>query len=80
MFAFALAAAPEWAPKTSLPELYVDGFDAEQIWGQLEAAAGPQLKQLRKRMKPLDESITLLDEETEAVLDGESWPPCALLS
>jgi len=68
---FASASAPEWAPKASLPELYVDGFDAEQIWGQLEAAAGPTLKHLRKRLKPMNENLVLLDEETEAALDGE---------
>ena len=49
----------------------MEGFDTEQIWGQLEASCGPALKQLRKNLKGLGPDFVLLDEETEAALDGE---------
>ena len=49
----------------------MEGFDTEQIWGQLEAACGPALKQLRKKLKSLGPDVVLLDKETDAALDGE---------
>ena len=53
-----------------LPELYVDGFDAEQIWGQLDAFSGLALKRLRKQVKRLGPDILLLDPKTEEALEG----------
>ena len=53
-----------------LPVLHVQEFDTEQIWGQLEASSGPVLKQIRKRIKGLNEEIDLIDEATEIALDG----------
>ena len=71
-----LQALYEWTASTApagdavLPELYVDGFDAEQIWGQLDAFSGPALKRLRKQVKRLGPDILLLDPETEEALEG----------
>ena len=55
---------------TGLPELHVDGFDTEQVWGQLDSSAGPSLKQLRKRFRSLGQDFVLLDRSTEEALDG----------
>ena len=54
----------------ALPELYIDGFDAEQIWLQLELAAGPALKRARKLLKKAGEEPLLLTPETEEAIDG----------
>lgn len=63
-------------PSTAgLPELHVEGFEAEQIWGQLEASSGPTLKHLRRKFRKLGEDIALLDANTESALDGA---PCIL--
>ena len=40
-------------PDTALPSLLVDGFDAEQIWGELELLNGPLMKALRSKSKKL---------------------------
>lgn len=71
LFDFSSSTAPAWGKPSGLSELHVDGFDTEQIWGQLEASCGPALKQLRKKLKLLSSDFVLLDEETEAALDGE---------
>ena len=47
-----------------------DGFDAEQIWLQLELAAGPALKRARKLLKKAGEEPLLLTPETEEAIDG----------
>ncbi|PSC76514.1 U3 small nucleolar ribonucleo MPP10 [Micractinium conductrix] len=52
-----------------LPELYVEGFDAEQIWLQLELAAAPALRRARKLLKKAGEAPALLSPETEAEID-----------
>lgn len=54
-----------------LSELYVDGFDSEQIWGQLDASTKPSLKRARKQIKKLEGGVNLLDDETESALDGK---------
>jgi U3 small nucleolar RNA-associated protein MPP10 len=54
----------------ALPELYIDGFDAEQIWLQLELAAGPALKRARKLLKKAGEEPMLLTPKTEDAIDG----------
>lgn len=72
LYGFNSLSAPSWtAAASGLQELYVDGFDTEQIWGQLEASSGPLLKQLRKKWKGLGQDFQLLDENTEKALDGE---------
>jgi U3 small nucleolar RNA-associated protein MPP10 len=56
----------------ALSELYVDGFDAEQIWLQLELAAGPALKHARRLMKRATRVSQLMTSETEEAIDGAS--------
>ncbi len=57
-------------PAAVLPELYIEGFDAEQIWLQLELAAGPALKRARKLLKKAGQEPELLTPETEEAIDG----------
>ena len=71
LYEFNISSAPSWASLAGLPQLYVEEFDTEQIWGQLDAASGPVLKQLRRRIKRLGPDVQLLDETTEEALDGE---------
>lgn len=54
-----------------LPELYVEGFDAEQIWLQLEAASVPALKRAQRLLKKIGPAPRLLAPETEEAVDGE---------
>jgi hypothetical protein len=53
-----------------LPELYVDGFDAEQIWLQLDLAIKPALKRARKLLSKAGQDPVLLTREAEDALDG----------
>jgi hypothetical protein len=53
-------------------ELYVEGFDAEQIWLQLEAQSGGALKRARRLLKKAGEEPQLMLPEMEEALDGES--------
>ena len=64
------AASSGGGSAAALPELYIDGFDAEQIWLQLELAAGPALKRARKLLKKAGEEPLLLTPETEEAIDG----------
>lgn len=59
----------------ALPELYIEGFDAEQIWLQLELAAGPALKRARKLLRKVGQEPQLLTPETEEAIDG-GWLGC----
>ena len=74
---------------SALPELYVEGFDAEQIWLQLELAAAPALKRARKLLKRAGRDPLLLTAEMEEAVDGaaagvlralEGWLPWLLAS
>ena len=67
------AAAPGPAGPAVLPELYIEGFDAEQIWLQLELAAAPALKRARKLLRKVGEQPQLLTPETEEAIDGGCW-------
>ena len=71
LFDFCGCNAPAWAASSGLSELHAEGFDTEQIWGQLETSCGSTLKLLRKKLKGLGQDFMLLDEETEAALDGK---------
>lgn len=51
-------------------ELYVDGFDPEQIWLQLDMAAVPVIKKAKKVIKKADTCTRLLPEDVEEALDG----------
>ena len=74
LYEWTASTVPAPADDAVLPELYVDGFDAEQIWGQLDAFSGPALKRLRKQVKRLGPDILLLDPETEEALEGKCYP------
>ncbi len=63
-------AAAAAAGPGALPELYIEGFDAEQIWLQLELAAAPALKRARKLLRKVGQEPQLLTPETEEALDG----------
>ncbi|PRW59087.1 U3 small nucleolar ribonucleo MPP10-like isoform X1 [Chlorella sorokiniana] len=63
------AAAAAAAGPGALPELYIDGFDAEQIWLQLELAAAPALKRARKLLRKVGQEPQLLTPETEEAID-----------
>lgn len=65
------AAAATQKAEGMLPELHVDGFDAEQIWSQLDVSTGSAIRQLRKRLKKLGTDVQLLSPEAEADLQGE---------
>ena len=59
------------ASAAPLPELYVEGFDPEQIWLQLDMAAAPALKRARRLLKKVGPEAQLLTPETEETVDGE---------
>ncbi|CAI6011772.1 unnamed protein product [Closterium sp. NIES-65] len=43
------------APERKFPGLFVDGFDSEQIWCQLDLAMAPTLPRIRRRLKRAEE-------------------------
>lgn len=45
-----------FSPKSPLEQLLVDGFDAEQIWQQIDIQSQPLLSTLRRRVKQLAEN------------------------
>ncbi|XP_028778306.1 U3 small nucleolar ribonucleoprotein protein MPP10 [Neltuma alba] len=45
-----------FSKKSPLDELLVDGFDAEQIWQQIDLQSQPLFSTLRRRLKQLEES------------------------
>ncbi|CAJ1943832.1 unnamed protein product [Sphenostylis stenocarpa] len=45
-----------FCPKSPLDQLLVDGFDAEQIWQQIDIQSQPLLSTLRRRLKQLAEN------------------------
>ncbi|XP_057995248.1 M phase phosphoprotein 10 isoform X2 [Hevea brasiliensis] len=63
-----------YAPKSPFDQLLTDGFDAEQIWQQIDLLSQPLLSTLRRQVKHLEkhpeESKIVLKKENE-FLDGE---------
>jgi hypothetical protein len=53
-----------------VPALYVDGFDPEQIWLQIDMAAGPALKKARLFLKKSVGVQRLIPRDVEEALDG----------
>ncbi|ESW27436.1 hypothetical protein PHAVU_003G201700 [Phaseolus vulgaris] len=45
-----------FSPKSPLDQLLVEGFDAEQIWQQIDLQSQPLLSTLRRRLKQLSEN------------------------
>ena len=54
-----------------LPQLYVEGFDAEQIWLQLEMQSEGALKRARRLFRKAGEVPRLVPPEMEEALDGK---------
>ena len=50
--------------------LYVDNFDAEQIWLQLESAVPLLNRSAHRLLKDIGPEATLIDARTEQELDG----------
>jgi hypothetical protein len=69
----AAAAAKGASGELAPPQLYVDGFDAEQIWLQLEMQSADALKRARRLIRKAGDVPRLVLPEMEEALDG-GWP------
>lgn len=68
-----VGASVQTPPQQQQPqELYVDGFDAEQIWLQLEMHSEGALKRARRLFKKAGDVPRLVLPEMEEALDGET--------
>ena len=70
LFQYAVS-AKEPTP-ASQKKLHVEGFDAEQIWAQLEAQAAVLSSRARRLIKAVPQTAMLTTKETEQDLDGSS--------
>lgn len=74
-----------YTPKTPFERLLVNGFDAEQIWQQIDLQSQPLISSLRRELKRfeknqeeisklfgLDEEREGEEREREGVLEGEA--------
>ncbi len=61
---------PPQQQQQQLQELYVDGFDVEQIWLQLETHSEGALKRARRLFKKAGDVPRLVLPEMEEALDG----------
>lgn len=59
------------AALSMMPELHVEGFDAEQIWLQLDMASAQLVRRARRLLKKAGSEPTLLTPETEEDLSGQ---------
>ena len=57
----------------------MDGFDAEQIWLQLDQATVPLLKRVRKLLRKADSEPRLLLPNIEEDLEGGQTETCHLM-
>lgn len=69
---------PSVRRKQSEEAIYVDGFDAEQIWLQLDMIAAPAIRKARKQLKRTRELDVLIPRDVEEALDGTTYiiVPC----
>ena len=67
------------ADSDAAQQLHVAGFDAEQIWGQLDMHAGPLLKRIKRLIARAGDAAALLQPQAEAQLDGEQYPAVRLV-
>ena len=70
----AKAPADRPAPAAALsmmPELHVEGFDAEQIWLQLDMASAQLVRRAKRLLKKAGSEPSLLTPETEEDLSGQ---------
>ena len=54
-----------------MPELHVEGFDAEQIWLQLDMASAQLVRRAKRLLKKAGSEPSLLTPETEEDLSGQ---------
>lgn len=54
-----------------LPELHVEGFDAEQVWLQLDMASAQLVRRAKRLLKKAGPEPSLLTPETEEDLSGQ---------
>ena len=66
---YAAKQAPIYDANATTAALYVDGFDAEQIWLQLDMLSAPALKRARKQIKKTEAISTLISADVEEALD-----------
>lgn len=55
-----------------LPELHVEGFDAEQVWLQLDMASAQLVRRAKRLLKKAGPEPSLLTPETEEDLSGQN--------
>ena len=61
---------PETAPASApLAELHVSGFDAEQIWHQVNLQTEALLRRSRRLIQRVPDDVTLLDPGMEAAVE-----------
>lgn len=78
------------AALSMVPELHVEGFDAEQIWLQLDMASAQLVRRAKRLLKKAGSEPSLLTPETEEDLSGQheaiysvqlqSWKQCLGIS
>ena len=59
------------AALSMVPELHVEGFDAEQIWLQLDMASAQLVRRAKRLLKKAGADPSLLTPETEEDLSGQ---------
>ena len=62
----------------ALTELHVEGFDAEQIWLQLDMASAQLVRRAKRLLKKAGTDPSLLTPETEEDLTGQQAAPLVL--
>ena len=72
LFQYALSAKESTPAPPRKTSLHVEGFDAEQIWAQLEPQAAALSSRARRLIKAVPPSTVLTTKETELDLDGMS--------
>lgn len=69
-----------YTPKSPLDQLLIEGFDAEQIWQQIDLQSQPLLSSLKREVKKFEKNpedirkIREVIEGEKTVLEGESKP------
>ena len=66
---YAFANGDNGTTTSSSTTLYVNGFDPEQIWLQLDLMSVPALKKARKQLKKVQDISTLMEPDVEEALD-----------
>ena len=57
----------------SLPELYTDSLDAEQIWLQLDMQLGGVLKRVKRLMRKAGDIEQFINPDMEVALKGKRF-------